>query len=179
MSRLVASAGLSILLGGCGLFPPSHQGGISTTVSPEDYGQRLCGHLDLEDYPSCLSQVLDYFEQPHADTLPAGHSTSGPFAVVMGGDVYMGHYSSDPFQASFRVSNGRNGCRGSYNILTGSADAIFDVYCDDGRNGWADIILASDGRNGIGKLALDDGSQGEIVFGYTPLGQAEPYPYRP
>jgi hypothetical protein len=179
MSRLLAIAGMSILLGGCGLVPPNHLGGISTTVSPEDYGQRLCGHLALEDYPSCLSQVLDYFERPRADDLPAGHSTSGPFAVMMDGDVYMGHYSSDLFRANFRVSNGRHGCRGSYHAFGGSADAIFDVDCDDGRRGWADLILASDGRNGIGKLALNDGTQGEIVFGYTALGQAEPYPYRP
>ncbi|MBK5963098.1 hypothetical protein CCR95_03075 [Thiocystis minor] len=179
MFRSVAIVGLSILCGGCGLFPPSHLGGIATTVTPEDYGQRLCGHLDLEDYPSCLSQVLDSFEQPRANTLPPGHSTSGPFAVMMEKDVYLGHYQSDISQASFRVSNGRNGCRGSYNAFAGSPDAIYDVYCDDGRSGWADIIRDSDGRNGIGKLALDDGTQGEIVFGYVPLGQADPYPYAP
>ncbi len=179
MFRLVVIAFLSTLLGGCGLLLPNHQGGISTTVSPEDYGRRLCEHLDPEDYPSCLSQVLDYFERPRPDTLPAGHSTSGPFAVMMGGEVYMGDYDSTPFQADFRVSNGRTSCRGSYNAFGGSVDAVFDVYCDDGRSGWADIILARDGRNGIGKLALDDGTRGKIVFGYTALGRAEPYPYRP
>lgn len=180
MSRLVIIAGLSSLLAGCAIFPPSHQGGISATVTPEDYAQRLCGHLDLEDYPSCLSQVLDYFERPRPNDLPPGHSASGPFAVMMGGEVYMGTYGGEsPLLSSFRVSNGRKGCRGSYNAVSGSADALFDVYCDDGRSGWADIILDSDGRNGIGKLALNDGTKGDIVFGYTALGRAAPYPYVP
>jgi hypothetical protein len=88
----------------------------------------------------------------------------------MGGEVYVGDYRSNPFKADFRVSNGRNGCRGAYNAITGSADAVFDVYCDDGRSGWADVIRAGDGRNGIGKIALDDGAEGDIVFGHLPLG---------
>lgn len=181
MFRLVAiAAGVSTLLGGCALLPPNHLGGIATTVSPDEYGDRLCRHLDLEDYAGCVSQVLEYFETPHPDTIPPGHSTSGPIVVMLGEDVYKGHYESmPPFAASFRVSNGVNACNASYNAGAGSNDALFDVYCNDGRSGWADMILAMDGRNGIGKLALDDGSQGDIVFGYLPLGQAEPYPYRP
>lgn len=172
---LVASC---VGLVGCGWVLPGHLGGISTSVSPEDYGDRLCRHLDLDDYPACLSQVLDYFDEPLADDIPPGQSTSGPFAVAMDGGLYMGTYQSlPPFSASFRVSNGPNGCRGSYNGLTGSQDALFDVYCDDGRAGWADIILDTDGRNGIGQLSLNDGTKGDIVFGYKPLGRAEPYPF--
>ncbi|MBK1719979.1 hypothetical protein [Thiocystis violacea] len=180
MFRLVAiAAGLSTLLGGCVLLPPAHLGGISTKVAPEDYGQRLCGHLDLEDYSACLSQVLEYFETPRSDTIPAGHSTSGPIAVTLDDKVYIGHYDSSPLASSFRVSSGSNTCSGGYSAFAGSVDAVFDVYCNDGRSGWADLILAMDGRNGIGRLALDDGSKGGIVFGYTALGQAAPYPYRP
>ena len=165
-------------LGGCGMLLPSHLGGISASVSPEDYGDRLCRHLDLEDYPACLSQVLDYFDEPLADDIPSGQSTSGPFAVAMDGALYMGSYRSiPPFQASFRVANGAKSCRGSYDGLTGSQDALFDVYCDDGRAGWADIILDTDGRNGIGQLTLNDGTKGDIIFGYKPLGRADPYPY--
>ena len=180
MFRSVAiAAALSGLLGGCVILPPNHLGGISTTVTPNDNGHRLCKHLDLEDYSGCLSQVLEYFEQPRADTIPVGHSTSGPIVLMMNEQVYRGHYDSSLFTASFRVSNGSTTCSGAYGALAGSADAQFDVYCSDGRSGWADLILAHDGRNGIGRVALDDGSQGEIVFGYTPLGQATPFPYRP
>ena len=163
---------------GCGWLLPGHAGGISTSVSPEDYGDRLCRHLDLEDYPACLSQVLDYFDEPLAVDIPSGQSTSGPFAVAMDGGLYLGTYQSlPPFSASFRVSNEANACRGSYNALTGSQDALFDVYCDDGRAGWADMILDTDGRNGIGQLTLNDGTKGDIVFGCKPLGRADPYPY--
>lgn len=180
MSRLAIIAGLSCLLAGCGLVSPKHIGGISATVTPEDYAQRLCGHLDLEDYPSCLTQVLEYFERPRPNDLPPGHSTSGPFAVMMDGKVYMGTYGKDsPFNSSFRVANGNKSCRGSYSAFHGSADALFDVYCNDGRSGWADLIHDSSGRDGIGKIALDDGTKGEIVFGYTPLGRAAPYVYQP
>lgn len=173
-----AIAGSGAMLGGCGFLLPGHAGGIATRVSPEDYGERLCRSVELEEYPSCLSTVLDYFDEPLADTIPRGQSTSGPFAVAMDGGLYMGTYDSlPPFQASFRVSNGPNGCRGSYNAFTGSRDALFDVYCDDGRSGWADIILDTDGRNGIGELTLSDGTKGDIVFGYKPLGRADPYPF--
>jgi hypothetical protein len=161
---------LPILLGACGLVPPNHLGGIGATVSPIDYGRRLCAHLDPESYSSCVSQVLDESDRSQPGRLPPGDSTSGPFAVMMDGEVYIGDYRSSPFAADFSVSNGRNGCRGGYNAFTGSADAVFDVYCDDGRSGWADIIRASDGRNGIGKIALDDGTEGSIVFGHLPLG---------
>lgn len=173
-----ALASSCLHLAGCGALIPGHAGGIYASVSPDDYGDRLCRHLELEDYPACLSQVLDYFDEPLANDIPTAESTSGPFAVAMDGGLYMGTYHSiPPFTASFRVSNGANACRGSYNGLTGSQDALFDVYCDDGRAGWADIILDKSGRSGIGQLTLNDGSRGDIVFGYKPLGRAEPYPF--
>lgn len=178
LAVLAAAPALALLPAGCGFLMPGHAGGISTFVSPMDYGQRLCANVELEAYPSCLSNVLDYFEQPRADDVPPGQSTSGPFAVSMDGGLYLGTYSSTPpFAASFRVSNGPKSCRGAYNALTGSQDALFDVYCDDGRAGWADIVLDQSGRNGIGQLTLNDGTQGDIVFGYVPLGQATPFPY--
>lgn len=179
MSRWVMIAGLSTLLGGCGIFPPNHQGGITASVPPEEYGRRLCTHLEPEEYASCLNQVSAYFDQPRPDDIPVDHVTSGPFAVMMDQQVYVGNYKSSPFDAWFRVSNGRNNCRGSYNAAGGSIDAVYDVYCDDGRSGWADVIRDHGGRNGIGKIALDDGTQGNIVFGYTALGKPDLYPYRP
>jgi hypothetical protein len=178
--RLAALATVPVLAAlpaGCGFLMPGHVGGISTFVSPDDYAERLCAHVELESYPSCASNVLDYFEMPRADDIP-GQSTSGPFAVSMDGGLYLGTYDSiPPFVASFRVSNGANGCRGSYNAFQGSRSALFDVYCDDGRAGWADMIRDQGGRNGIGQLTLNDGTKGDIVFGYVPLGQATPFPY--
>jgi hypothetical protein len=164
-------------LAGCGVFLPGNVGGIAVGVPPEQYGERLCRDVDLEAYPACLSAVLDYFEEPRANPGP-GETTSGPFAVAMDQGLYLGNYSSvPPFSASFYVSNGENACRGSYNAFTGSRDALFDVYCDDGRAGWADTVHDLSGSSGIGQLTLDDGTQGDIVFGYAPLGRARPYPY--
>lgn len=170
----VAAAAFS--LGGCGVLLPGHFGGISTAIGDQDYAERLCGYLDLEDYPACLSHVLERFDEKISNDVP-GHGTSGPFVVIMEGSFYVGSYDSHPFAASFRVSNGENGCRGSYSAFTGSQDALFDVYCDDGRSGWADIISAVDGRNGIGQITLSDGTKGDIVFGYKATGQAEGYPW--
>jgi hypothetical protein len=171
MPRLHVVATLSILLGGCALVPPTHLGGIATTVTPMDYGRRLCAHVAPESYATCLNEVLDDINHRH-HRLPPGLSTSGPFAVIMDGEVYLGDYRSSLFAADFTVASASHRCRGGYNAFTGSADALFDVYCDDGRSGWADLIRASDGRNGIGKIGLDDGTEGDIVFGYLPLGEA-------
>ncbi|MBV5274565.1 MAG: hypothetical protein JZU52_13285 [Lamprocystis purpurea] len=180
MHRLILTTTILVLaplLGGCGTTLPGHLGGIATYVSAEDYGELLCAKVDLESYPSCMSSVLDYFEEPHADDLPSGQSTSGPFAVSMDGTFYMGTYASQPFSGRFEVSSGKNACRGSFDAFAGSRDALYDVYCDDGRAGWADLILDQTGRNGIGQLTLNDGTKGEIIFGYLPLGRAAPYPF--
>jgi hypothetical protein len=178
MHRLVVvTVPVAALLAGCGTMLPGHIGGITTYVSPDDYGERLCRNLDLESYPSCLSNVLDYFDEPHANVIPRGHSTSGPFAVAMGGALYLGTYDSQPFAGQFRVASGTRSCHGSFNVLKGSRDALYDVYCNDGRAGWADLILDQTGRNGIGQLTLSDGTKGDIIFGYLPLGRATPFPY--
>jgi hypothetical protein len=169
-------AAIAVSVGGCGSLLPGHLGGIATEVSDEDYAERLCGYLDLEQYPACVSELMDRYEQKSADDDP-GHGRTGPFAVIMEGGVYMGTYETYPFSGSFSVSNGENRCRGSFAAATETRDALFDVYCDDGRSGWADIIRATDGRNGIGQITLDDGTKGDIVFGYHATGQAKPYPW--
>ena len=174
---VLATLSLTTLLSGCGSFLPGHIGGIVTYVSPDDYAERLCAHVELESYPSCMSHVLDYFAEPHADDIPVSQATSGPFAVVMDRALYLGTYQGGPFSSSFRVASGTKACRGSFSAFTGSRDAIYDVYCDDGRAGWAATIRDQTGRNGIGQLTLSDGTKGEIVFGYLALGKAKPYPW--
>jgi hypothetical protein len=169
MTRFVFSVAVPLLVSGCALVPPTHLGGIATTVSPTDYAERLCAAVDLESYATCMNEVLEGINQRRNPMAP-GDATSGPFAVIMEGDVYVGSYWTAVFVGRFSVSTGNKACRGEYNAFTGSADAIFDVYCDDGRSGWADLIRSMDGRNGIGKIALDDGTEGEVVFGRVPLG---------
>jgi hypothetical protein len=180
MHRLILTTIILLLpplLGGCGTTLPGHIGGIAAYVSAEDYAEKLCSHVDLESYPSCVSNVLDYFEEPRADDIPPEQAVSGPFAVIMERAIYLGTYSSRPFAGQFQVSSGGKSCRGAFDAFAGSRDALYDVYCDDGRAGWADLILDQTGRNGIGQLSLNDGTKGEIIFGYLPLGRALPYPY--
>jgi hypothetical protein len=171
MTRFHLVATLSTLLGGCGLVQPNHLGGISVAVAPMDYGRRLCAPAEPESHASCLNRVLDDIDR-RGRRPSAGSSTAGPFAVIMQGDIFLGDYRSSLFAAEFNVAKADQRCRGAYNAFTGSADALFDVYCDDGRSGWADLIRAHDGRNGIGKIVLDDGTEGDIVFGHLPLGAA-------
>lgn len=179
MSRFVILVTLAASLAGCGLIPPGRVGGIAVSVPPEEYARRLCGHLPLEDYPSCANQVLDYFDYPQDEERDPGASTSGPIAAILGSEVYVGDYHSTPLSASLRLTKGKNTCLGSYSAFGESVDARFDLYCSDGRSGWADLILDLGGRDGIGRIMLDDGTEGQIVFGHTALGQAKPYPYKP
>lgn len=174
---VTACLAVAALLGGCGSFLPGHIGGLTTYVSPDDYAQRLCRGVELEAYPACVSQILDYFDEPLADSIPRGQSSSGPFAVAMQGALYLGTYQASPFAGRFRVVSGTNTCRGSYSAFAGFRAPIYDVYCDDGRSGWAETIRDQTGANGIGQLTLTDGTKGDIVFGYLPLGRAKPYPW--
>jgi hypothetical protein len=160
MNRLEAIAVVGALLaGGC------------TMVQPIDYARTLCDTLPLEEYSACASRVLDHYrEDSWVTNVPPGHSTSGPFAIVADNRVYLGHYSSNPFHAEFRVADGGDVCRGAYDALAGSRDAIFDVRCDDGRIGIADLVLDQRGRNGTGTVDFSDGTRGEIVFGHGAVG---------
>ena len=142
-----------------------------TTVEPIDYASTLCETLPREEYSACASAVLEHYRKQSRQTdLDYGESTSGPIAMVAGGRLYQGHYTSDPFAAYFRVAAGSEVCRGSYNAVTGSEQAILEVACDDGRQGTADLVLDQFGRNGIGRVEFDDGSPGRIVFGHGTAG---------
>ena len=197
---IAASAGL--LLSGCCTRPatddfsrfdgtgPQHSGmcgifsGFGTTDAPErwtavyspagvsEYGDLLCGHLEPEEYATCVNDIWDHYRRSERRTPEPGESTSGPFAVVVWGEVFLGSYRSDPFSAGFRVSNDRLSCRGADNAFLGSANAVFDVYCDNGKRGKADIVLDRDGRNGIGQVIMDDGTVGKVVFGHATVGGA-------
>jgi hypothetical protein len=157
----------------CGIFAgwgtldePERFQAVYTPVTPAEIGERLCRGVELEDYASCINQTVDYYREVSRERLPRGAATAGPFAMRLDGRLYLGTYDSDPFSAYFRVADDSNTCRGSYSALAGATDAIFDVRCDDGRRGTADIVLDREGRNGIGGVFMDDGTRGDIVFGH-------------
>ncbi|NKN31932.1 hypothetical protein [Marichromatium bheemlicum] len=180
MSRIVVLMVLLSLLAGCAaLVPPTRVGGIAVDVPAEEYGRRLCQHLEIEAYASCVSQVLDHLERPRPELPAPGRSTSGPVVAVVEGEVFHGDYRSTLFSGSLRLASPQTRCRGGYSAFAGDADAIYEFHCEDGRSGWADLMRDLSGRSGIGRLAFSDGRAGELVFGHAPLGSAEPYPYRP
>ncbi|QIK37504.1 hypothetical protein GWK36_05390 [Caldichromatium japonicum] len=158
--------------------PPGYLMPLAQSVSPESFGNHLCRHLDLEDYSGCVSEVMGYFETPIPDDVPYGrNSNAGPIALILGQEIYLGRYDASPFVTSFWVNHGAKHCEGNYDAFAGATQAILEVQCSDGRRGRADLGSALDGRSGIGVLRFADGTRGEIVYGYQPLGQAIPYRY--
>lgn len=156
----------------CGIFSgwgttaePERFDAVYTPISAAEYGEFLCKHLDIEQYASCVNRVEDFYRNSARDAGSQGSSNAGPFAVVVDREVFLGSYRSDPFSAYFRVSSGTKACRGSYNAFAGSSAPIFDVRCNNGRRGKANIVRSADGRNGIGVVYMEDGTKGTIVFG--------------
>lgn len=156
----------------CGIFSgwgtteqPERSEALYTPVTAAEYSKYLCGLVDIEDYATCANRVDEYYRSSVADPNSPGSSTSGPFAVVLDNGLYVGTYRSDPFSASFRVSNDKNSCKGSYNAIYGDEDAVFRVWCDDGARGKARMVRDRYGRDGIGVVTMDNGVEGRIVFG--------------
>ncbi|AGA92289.1 hypothetical protein Thimo_3633 [Thioflavicoccus mobilis 8321] len=162
VNRILAIASTTALLvGGC------------TTVEPIDYARTLCDTVPRAEFSTCASRVIDHYRASARVTDPPfGYSTSGPFAMVVADALYLGQYRSDPFSAAFEVTHGDDICRGAYNAVAGSPAAILDVRCDDGRTGTADLVLDEGGRNGVGTVRFDDGTNGRIVFGHGAAGAA-------
>ncbi len=145
---------------------------VMTDVPAIEYGRILCRGIPMEDRHTCLTSVIQHYQDAELEKIEPDEATRGPFVVVFDEDVYRGSYVSQPFAAAFTVSNGRNVCRGRYNAFAGDTRAIFKVHCDDGGRGTANIILDERGRNGIGIIEMDDGTRGEIVFGHSAVGGA-------
>jgi hypothetical protein len=156
----------------CGIFSgwgtreePERSEAVYTPVTVSEYSRYVCGLVDIEDYATCANRVETHYLDTLETGTPPGSSTSGPFAVLLDNEIYVGSYRSDPFSGSFRVSNGTNGCKGSYNAISGDAGPVFKVWCDNGERGTARMVPDRYGRDGIGVVMMDDGTEGTIVFG--------------
>ena len=165
--------------GFCGIFSgwgtknePERWTAVYSPVGVGEYGELLCGHVEPEEYATCVNRIWAFWREAQREPRRSGQSLAGPFAVVVWDEVFLGSYRSDLFSASFRVSNDRLSCTGSYSALYGKQRPIFDVNCDNGSHGEADIVLDRTGRNGIGRVYMDDGSEGKIVFGHETVGGA-------
>jgi hypothetical protein len=156
----------------CGIFSgwgtkeqPPRSEAVYTPVTVDEYARYLCGLVNIEDYATCANRVEALYRRSLEAEDPSGNSTSGPFAVLLENQMYVGSYRSDPFSASFSVSNGKTGCKGSYNALYGDSEPVFKVRCDNGRRGTGRMVRDRYGRDGIGIVMMDGGAQGKIVFG--------------
>ncbi len=156
----------------CGIFSgwgttvqPQRSEALYTPATAEEYTRYICGHIDIKQYATCANRVDRFYRESRDYPAQPGDSTSGPFAVLLHDDLLIGTYRSDPFSASFRVSNNKNSCTGSYNAMFGDRDAIFKVWCDDGGQGTARMVRDRYGRDGVGFVQMDDGTEGTIVFG--------------
>lgn len=156
----------------CGIFSgfgtaaqPDRSRALYTPVTPREYAELLCENVDLGGYASCMNQIRDYQESSRNRRGGEGSSTTGPFAMQVGGEVYLGSYWATPFESVFRVSNGRGqSCRGQYSAFFGSTDKVYAVVCDSGARGEARIVSDRHGRNGIGFVTVEQ-TEGRIVYG--------------
>jgi hypothetical protein len=157
----------------CGIFSgygtaeePDRYRALYTPVTATEYARILCEDQPMEDYASCMNQVRDFAQSLRGRSSREGSSTSGPFAMRLGGEVYVGSYWGTPFSSAFRVANDRgDACRGSYNAFYGDTEPVYDVVCDNGRRGEAEIVSGRGGRNGIGYVSMTDGTRGRILYG--------------
>jgi hypothetical protein len=143
---------------------------LFTSVEPIEYARILCRGIAMQDQHTCMTSVIKHYYDTRYDEPDPSQVTGGPFVVVLDDELYRGTYVSQPFASAFTVSNGVSICRGRYNAFGGDTKADFDVRCDDGSTGTANIILDVDGRNGIGKITFYDGRRGDIVFGHRAVG---------
>ncbi len=143
---------------------------LFTNVEPIEYARILCRGVDMLDEHTCMTSVIQHWYDTRYEEPDPSQATGGPFVIVTDQDLYRGTYVSHPFASAFTVSNGMVICRGRYNAFGGDTRADFDVRCDDGSSGVANIILDVDGRNGVGRMDFYDGRRGGIVFGQRAVG---------
>jgi len=156
----------------CGIFSgwgvremPERSEALYTPVTLAEYTGYLCGRIDIEDFATCGNRVERFYRETVERRKQPGDSQSGPFAFRLGDALYTGSYRSDILSASFRVSSDSNSCTGSYNALFGDTEPVYKVRCDNGETGKARIVLDRWGRDGIGFVMMDDGTEGTIIFG--------------
>lgn len=145
---------------------------LFTRVHPIEYARILCSGIDMEDRHTCVTSVMQHYNEAKHRELTPDEVVNGPFVIVFGGVLYRGNYVSNPFASAFTVSNGYNVCRGRFNAFAGDTAPVFRVFCDDGSSGRARIMLDTEGRNGLGIIEMSDGTRGDIVFGHAAVGGA-------
>lgn len=113
-------------------------------------------------------------EKAHYATLLVGVFLSGcattiPVAVIgQDGRVLTGTNTASLAGGSFYVTDGKLTCSGSYDPLQQSQTISMPVICSDGRKGIIRAIRDT-ATSGSGTVRLNDGYQGDFVFGKAAL----------
>lgn len=101
--------------------------------------------------------------------LSACGPTTIPVAVIgQDGRVLTGTNTVSYTEGSFTVTDGKLTCSGSYDPLQQSQTITMPVICSDGRKGIIRSVRDTP-TSGSGTFRLNDGYQGDFVFGRAAL----------
>lgn len=104
--------------------------------------------------------------------LVAGCALNRPVVVISGhGDMMRGVAKIGIGGGSFQISGKLNGrettCAGNFSAPGGATTVSMVMTCNDGRKGIAIASVEYGGFDGSGRLRLEDGSEGDFVFGHA------------
>ena len=90
-----------------------------------------------------------------------------PVAVIgERGEVFKGTATASMADGgSFKVTDGRINCGGTYDAYSASRTVSFPVVCSDGRKGLGTATRDANGGTGSGTIRMNDGTDWTFVFG--------------
>ena len=91
-------------------------------------------------------------------------------AVISKDGVMRGTVTATLSGGSFRVSDQKNVCVGSYDSITTNPIISMVVQCDDGRKGIAVVTRDPGGTSGHGRVRMNDGTEADLIFGDAAAG---------
>lgn len=139
---------------------------VTRVIAPIEYAQIQCSSIPIIERHTCLTAVIEHYENVHQQQSTSPTPMNKPFLLVFDdGAEYRGRYLSNAFAAYFKVDHQKKQCIGQYNAFAGDASSIFRIHCNNGITGHADIILDHSGKNGIGEFQMSNNKHGHIVFG--------------
>ena len=86
-----------------------------------------------------------------------------PITIVSNEGTMRGVAKAGTKNVTFRVSNAKTVCRGSFNARSKAQTITMAVQCNDGRKEYATMTFDPD--TGQGKIRLSDGSEATIMMG--------------
>lgn len=88
-----------------------------------------------------------------------------PVTIVSNEGTMRGVAKAGARNVTFRVSDSKTVCTGSFSTKSKARTISMVVQCNDGRKRYASITFDPDPHTGYGKIRLDDGSEAKLFFG--------------